>query len=62
LSYRIFTLACVIGFLAGTGWLVACHFLGREREACAVGTAQRLIVGVLYVWQVAVAHRLWHAS
>jgi hypothetical membrane protein len=58
-GYRALTLAVAILLLASTGWLVACHFTGREQEGCAVGVAQRLVVGILYTWMVAVAVRIW---
>jgi hypothetical membrane protein len=58
-DYRPITLAAAILLLASTGWLVGCHFSGREQEGCAVGVAQRLIVGVLYTWMLALALRIW---
>jgi len=61
-GYRTFTLACAVLLLAGTLWLAACHFLGRQRDECAVGVAQRLITGIQYSWLVAVAVRLWRIA
>ena len=61
-GYRAITLASAILLMASSGWLVACHFLGREQEGCAVGVAQRLVVGILYTWMVAVAVRLWRLA
>jgi len=57
-----FTLASAVLLLAGTLWLAACHFVGRERDECAVGVAQRLITGIQYSWLVAVAVRLWRIA
>ena len=61
-GYRAFTLACAALLMADTGWLAACQFLGRERDGRALGAAQRLIVGVQYVWFVTVALRLWRLA
>lgn len=57
-GYRTITLASAILLLASTGWLVACHFFGSEQEGCAVGVAQRLVVGILYTCMLAVGIRL----
>lgn len=58
-GFRGFTLAVAFLLLASTLYLAACHFLGRERYECPVGLAQRLILGIQYVWIVAVAMQLW---
>jgi hypothetical protein len=58
-GYRTLSLAATILLLASSGWLVACYFMGREQAGCAVGAAQRLVLGILYMWMVAVAVRLW---
>jgi len=61
-AYRAFTLACAAALLVSAGWLGACHLVGRVREGCAVGAAQRLVVGILYLWIVCMAIRLWQIA
>jgi hypothetical membrane protein len=57
--YRLFTFASVILLMAGTNWLAACHFVGRENQGCAVGAAQRLVMGTQYTWILVIAVQLW---
>jgi hypothetical membrane protein len=42
-----------------TGWMAVCHYAGLGRSTCALGAAQRLFFGFLYVWVEAMAIRLW---
>jgi hypothetical membrane protein len=58
-GYRTLSLVATILLLASSGWLVACYFIGREQAGCAVGAAQRLILGILYLWMTAIGVRLW---
>lgn len=62
-GYRAFTLLSGGLLVVASGWLAACHFLGREQEGCAVGMSQRLVLGIQYVWMVVLAVRPWgHAG
>jgi hypothetical membrane protein len=58
-GYRALTLASVIALVVATAWLAACQFTGREHAGCPVGAAQRLVMGIQYVWITAMAVRVW---
>lgn len=58
-SYRALTLGAGMLLAAVAGWLAVCHYAGLGRAACALGAAQRLFLGILYVWVEVVAIRLW---
>jgi hypothetical membrane protein len=57
-GYRALMLASVLALMVATAWLGACHFAGREHAGCLVGTLQRLVMGIQYVWITAVAIRI----
>jgi hypothetical membrane protein len=56
---RLVTLVTGVLLVAVAGWLAVCHYAGLGRSACALGAAQRLFLGILYVWVEVVAVRLW---
>jgi chlorobactene glucosyltransferase len=56
---RVVTLAAGVLLAAVAGWLAVCHYAGLGRAASAMGAAQRLFLGTLYLWVGAVATRLW---
>ncbi|MFN0129023.1 MAG: DUF998 domain-containing protein [Verrucomicrobiales bacterium] len=58
-GYRTLTLAAGALLAIFAGWLVVCHDADAARSASAPGLAQRLFTGILYVWVVVVAIRLW---
>jgi hypothetical membrane protein len=58
-GYRTVTLAAGAILAVVAGWLAVCHYGDLERSACAVGVAQRLFMGIFYVWVEVVAIRLW---
>jgi Protein of unknown function (DUF998) len=58
-GYGAFTLATGVLLAGAGGWMAVCHYADLPRSACAVGAAQRLFLGILYVWVEVVAVRLW---
>jgi hypothetical membrane protein len=58
-GYRAFTLATGLLVALATGWLAVGYYGGMGRSAWALGAAQRVSVGILYVWMVVVTIRLW---
>jgi hypothetical membrane protein len=61
-GYRTLTLAAGALLAIVAGWLAVCHYADLPRAACAVGAAQRLFLGILYVWVEVVAVRLWRLA
>jgi hypothetical protein len=55
---RGFTLTAGVLLAAATGWLAVGHFAHLGRAAAALGAAQRVWYGILYVWVGALALRL----
>jgi hypothetical protein len=58
-GYRAFTLATGCLLVAGTGWLATGHYVGHRQAGWSVGAAQRLVLGVQYVWMLVLTVRLW---
>jgi hypothetical protein len=58
-GHRVLALVSGVLLAAVAGWLAVCHYAGLGRAACALGAAQRLFLGILYVWVEVVAIRLW---
>ena len=58
-GYRALTVAAGMLLAVGGGWLAICHYGNLDRYACGAGAAQRLLVGIQYVWVEVVAIRLW---
>jgi hypothetical protein len=58
-GYRTLTLATGALLAAAAGWSAVCYFADLERATCAAGPAQRLFMGMFYVWVEVVAVRLW---
>jgi hypothetical protein len=61
-GYRALSLAAGVLLAVVAGWLAICHYGNLDRSACAVGAAQRLFLGILYVWTEVVAVRLWRLA
>jgi len=57
-GYQRITLAASALLLVIAGWMAVCFYGSVERSTCALGAAQRLFYGVLYVWVEVVAIRL----
>jgi len=58
-GYGEFSVAAGFLLLMASGWLLAGYDAGREQWWCPVGLAQRVLLGIQYVWMLAVATRLW---
>jgi hypothetical membrane protein len=58
-GFGTFSLACAGLLAAAIVWLATCHFSGREQPGCAVGAAQRVILGIQYAWMIVLSVRLW---
>jgi hypothetical membrane protein len=61
-GYQTFTLTCGVLLVGASGWLGACHYLGGGHERCPLGTVQRLILGIQYLWMVVIAMQLWRLA
>lgn len=58
-SHRALTLGTGLLLAAVAGWLAVCHYARVSPSVGALGAAQRLFLGILYLWVEVVAFRLW---
>jgi hypothetical membrane protein len=58
-GYRALTLGAGVLLAAIAAWLAICHYAGLGRADWALGCAQRVFLGILYVWVEVLAIRLW---